>query len=152
MRIANPIYREVIVRVLGQSAERAMDVEPRSFVRADGALDFGKVLDAFADFWRANGDILGCCPAGPSFPGFRSGLHSVDAGNGIEVLISQRPVHHVLHVGALHESAPRELKGQIQEVGIGHAPVPALHVLPAVREEERHERLPVQGAFQREDQ
>jgi hypothetical protein len=56
--IANPIYREVIVRVLGARAADAVTAEPRSFVLPDGRLDFAKVLAEFAAFWRANGEIL----------------------------------------------------------------------------------------------
>ncbi|HZN70216.1 MAG TPA: AAA family ATPase [Micromonosporaceae bacterium] len=58
IRIANPIYREVIVRVLGTSAEVNVLAEPRSFVSADGRLDIDRLLREFADFWRENGDIL----------------------------------------------------------------------------------------------
>jgi hypothetical protein len=57
VRIANPIYREVIVRVLGESTEAVVFADPRSFVR-DGRLDFGKLLGEFADFWREHGEIL----------------------------------------------------------------------------------------------
>jgi hypothetical protein len=58
IRVANPIYREVIVRVLGTSAEVNVLAEPRSFVTADGRLDFDRLLREFADFWRENGEIL----------------------------------------------------------------------------------------------
>jgi len=58
VRIANPIYREVIVRVLGQVAERAMTVEPRSFVLPDGTLDLRRVLSEFTSFWMENSEIL----------------------------------------------------------------------------------------------
>jgi hypothetical protein len=57
-RVANPIYREVIVRVLGSDTEELITAEPRSFVTADGRLDFDRLLHEFADFWRENGDIL----------------------------------------------------------------------------------------------
>jgi hypothetical protein len=36
IRIANPIYREVIVRVLGTVTEESVTAEPRSFVLPDG--------------------------------------------------------------------------------------------------------------------
>ena len=58
VRIANPIYREIIVRVLALRAERSVTVEPRSFVRPDGSLDLRRVLEEFAEFWRENGEIL----------------------------------------------------------------------------------------------
>jgi hypothetical protein len=56
--IANPIYREVIVRVLAEQASDAITVEPRSFLLPDGRLDFGKLLAEFAVFWREHGEIL----------------------------------------------------------------------------------------------
>lgn len=57
-RVANPIYREVIVRVLGSVTEEQITANPRSFVTADGRLDFDRLLREFADFWRENGEIL----------------------------------------------------------------------------------------------
>ncbi len=57
--VANPIYREVMVRVLAAMAEDALPVAPtRSFVLPDGRLDMERVLREFADFWREHGDIL----------------------------------------------------------------------------------------------
>ncbi|MCB9540634.1 MAG: ATP-binding protein [Myxococcales bacterium] len=58
LRIANPIYREVIVRVLASSAERAVLVEPRAFVRPDGTLDIEGLLHAFVAFWVEHGEVL----------------------------------------------------------------------------------------------
>jgi hypothetical protein len=53
--IANPIYREVIVRVLGGCARGLVLADPRSFVLSDGRLDFRMVLDEFAAWWRQYG-------------------------------------------------------------------------------------------------
>jgi hypothetical protein len=58
VRVANPIYREVIARVLCGAAEGNIAVEPRSFVGPDGRLDMARVLAEFADFWRLHGDVL----------------------------------------------------------------------------------------------
>jgi hypothetical protein len=58
IRIANPIYREVIVRVLVSPVEGKVLAEPRSFVLPDGRLDFGRILREFADFWREHGEVL----------------------------------------------------------------------------------------------
>ncbi|XXY54388.1 AAA family ATPase [Sorangium sp. So ce269] len=58
LRIANPIYREVIVRVLASPAEDAISVEPRAFVRSDGRLDVERLLREFAAFWREHGALL----------------------------------------------------------------------------------------------
>jgi hypothetical protein len=57
-RIANPIYREVIVRVLGESTEDMVFADPRSFVLVDGRLDFRMLLEEFAEFWCQHGEIL----------------------------------------------------------------------------------------------
>lgn len=51
VRVANPIYREVIVRVLSQSVQESVTADPRSFVRADGGFDFHMVLAEFADWY-----------------------------------------------------------------------------------------------------
>jgi hypothetical protein len=56
--VANPIYREVIARVLSARAEDAITVKPRSYLLPDGRLDFRKVLEEFTAFWRAHGDVL----------------------------------------------------------------------------------------------
>jgi hypothetical protein len=58
LAIANPIYNEVIIRVLNAYARDSVTVEPRSFLLADGRLDFGKVLAEFASFWRERGEML----------------------------------------------------------------------------------------------
>lgn len=58
LRIANPIYREVIVRVLSTAAEVRVTDEPRSFVLPDGTLDFDRVLRDFAAWWREHGEFL----------------------------------------------------------------------------------------------
>jgi hypothetical protein len=58
LRVANPIYREVIVRVLSSLAEDSVTVEPKSFVRPDGHLDLKKLLLEFAAFWREHGEVL----------------------------------------------------------------------------------------------
>jgi AAA domain len=56
--IANPIYREVIVRVLGSRTEDAVLDDPHSFVLPDGRLDFRRLLEEFAAFWRQHSEVL----------------------------------------------------------------------------------------------
>jgi len=56
--VANPIYREVIARVLAAGVESNITAKPSGFLLSDGRLDFRKVLEEFADFWRQHGDIL----------------------------------------------------------------------------------------------
>jgi len=57
-QIANPIYREVIARVLTTGVEVNVLADPRTFVLPDGRLDFQRLLHEFADFWREHGEIL----------------------------------------------------------------------------------------------
>ena len=57
--IANPIYREVIARVLAAAVEGDLRVQAARFVkRADGCLDMAEIMAAFCDFWREHGEIL----------------------------------------------------------------------------------------------
>lgn len=58
LQIANPIYREIIFRVLASGAERAVPVDLRCVVGEDGRLDIGRLLDGFADFWSEHGEVL----------------------------------------------------------------------------------------------
>jgi hypothetical protein len=58
LRIANPIYHEVIARVVAANVEANVVVDPRAFVLPDGRLDFGMLLREFAGFWRENADVL----------------------------------------------------------------------------------------------
>jgi hypothetical protein len=58
LRVANPIYREIIARVLASPVEGNVIVDPRSFVLDDGRLDFRKLLDEFAAFWIEHGEVL----------------------------------------------------------------------------------------------
>jgi hypothetical protein len=62
VRIANPVYREVIVRVLGAGLDEIIDVHPHRFALPDGRLDFPKILDAFAEFWAEHEEILDGIP------------------------------------------------------------------------------------------
>ncbi|WP_218026722.1 ATP-binding protein [Nocardia inohanensis] len=58
VRIANPIYKEVILRILGSGIERIITADPHSFRHPDGRLDFPRLLTEFAAFWKLNGEIL----------------------------------------------------------------------------------------------
>ncbi len=57
-KIANPIYKEVIVRVLSREAEARVVTDPRTFVRADGTLDMERMLHEFSLFWKEQGAAL----------------------------------------------------------------------------------------------
>ncbi|NBE96987.1 UTRA domain-containing protein [Nonomuraea sp. KC401] len=58
LEIANPIYREVLLRVLGHRTERFVKADPRSFVRPDGRFDLARLLQEFVVFWREHGAVL----------------------------------------------------------------------------------------------
>ncbi|WP_344457098.1 AAA family ATPase [Actinocorallia aurantiaca] len=58
IQIANPIYQEVIARVLTGHVESNINVDPRSFITPQGHLNFHKLLEEFLGFWRLNGEIL----------------------------------------------------------------------------------------------
>jgi hypothetical protein len=56
--IANPIYREVLPRVLANSAQDSLPHITPSWLKANGSLDSAKLLDAFLAFWRQHGQPL----------------------------------------------------------------------------------------------
>ncbi len=58
LRIANPIYQEVIARVLSNPVQESVTADPRSFIRADGTFDMDVLLREFAAFWVEHGDAL----------------------------------------------------------------------------------------------
>lgn len=58
VRIANPIYHEVIARVLTANAEATVTADPRAFVLPDGRFDMGLLLREFAAFWREHAEVL----------------------------------------------------------------------------------------------
>jgi len=59
IRVANPIYREIIARVLSSGAEGMVPFEDnRAFVGADGRLDTDMLLREFIGFWIEHGEWL----------------------------------------------------------------------------------------------
>ena len=57
--IANPIYKEIIPRVLSSNAQDSIALEYAPVWRTpDGKLDANKLLDAFLAFWREHGQPL----------------------------------------------------------------------------------------------
>ncbi|WP_433513974.1 AAA family ATPase [Nonomuraea sp. CA-143628] len=57
-QVANPIYREVILRVLGDLTEQNIHADPHSFVLPDGRFDLPRLLEEFVVFWREHGEVL----------------------------------------------------------------------------------------------
>jgi len=58
VRVANPIYREIIARDLAGAIAEQVTESPSRFVLPDGRLDFPALLDAFIDFWLENGEFM----------------------------------------------------------------------------------------------
>ncbi|MGI5274339.1 AAA family ATPase [Nonomuraea sp. CA-218870] len=58
LKVANPIYREVILRVLGDPAEQYMMADPHGFVMRDGRFDMERLLREFVVFWRQHGEVI----------------------------------------------------------------------------------------------
>jgi hypothetical protein len=58
VRIANPIYHEVIARVLTANVEASVIADPRAFVLPDGRFDVDLLLREFAAFWREHAEVL----------------------------------------------------------------------------------------------
>nr|WP_311132349.1 AAA family ATPase [Nonomuraea gerenzanensis]SBO95076.1 hypothetical protein BN4615_P4592 [Nonomuraea gerenzanensis] len=57
-QVANPIYQELILRVLGDLTEQNIHADPHSFVLPDGRFDLPRLLREFVVFWREHGEIL----------------------------------------------------------------------------------------------
>jgi hypothetical protein len=55
VRVANPIYKEVIARVLTAGIQRSITDQPHDFLLPDGRLDMGKLIHGFVAFWKAFG-------------------------------------------------------------------------------------------------
>ncbi|HEX4948989.1 MAG TPA: ATP-binding protein [Blastocatellia bacterium] len=56
LTIANPIYQEVIPRILAGSAQDTIVQEAKWYVLADGRLDMNKLLTAFQQFFREHSE------------------------------------------------------------------------------------------------
>jgi hypothetical protein len=56
--VANPIYREVIPRVLVGGTQDSLPRIAPSWLTADGVLDSDRLLDAFLSFWKQHGEPL----------------------------------------------------------------------------------------------
>ena len=61
--VANPIYREVVARVLASGTRDSLPQIAPTWLKPDGRLDSARLLDAFLAFWRAHGEaLLGTAP------------------------------------------------------------------------------------------
>jgi hypothetical protein len=57
LRIANPIYQEIIPRILGQNYQDNIPSPEFAWRKSDGALDMPALLKEFQRFWWRHGDI-----------------------------------------------------------------------------------------------
>jgi type II secretory pathway predicted ATPase ExeA len=55
--ISNPIYREVLPRALCHIQQLQIRNEPAWYVRSDGSLDMGKLMNGWQVFWREDGHL-----------------------------------------------------------------------------------------------
>lgn len=61
--IANPIYREVLVRVLTTTPRASLPRIPAAWLTTEGRIDMRLLLDNFLAFWRQHGQaLLGSAP------------------------------------------------------------------------------------------
>ncbi len=58
LRVANPIYTEVVARVLSLGIQHTVTADPRSFVLPDGRFDMQVLLTEFRAFWVEHGSIM----------------------------------------------------------------------------------------------
>jgi hypothetical protein len=60
VRVANPIYAEVIARTLTASLQPvvAATLRPEDFLAADGRIDMAKVIAGFAGYWTEHGEVV----------------------------------------------------------------------------------------------
>jgi hypothetical protein len=56
--VANPIYREVIIRDLASGPRASLPQISPTWLDADGQLDPPALADAFLEFWRQHGDAM----------------------------------------------------------------------------------------------
>ena len=61
--IANPIYREVIPRVLAGGPRDSLPIIQPMWLKPDGSLDVNRLLETFLAFWKQHGQpLLGSAP------------------------------------------------------------------------------------------
>ncbi len=106
--IANPIYHEVLPRVLAGGARDSLPHISPAWLKPDGSLDPDKLLDAFLAFWRQHGQpLLGSVHYHEIAPHLvlMAFLHRVVNGNGAldrEYAIGSRRMDLCLRYGGPH--------------------------------------------------
>jgi hypothetical protein len=68
-RVANPIYKEVILRALTHDQQHQITHETEWYVQSDGLFDMAKLMTKWQEFWREDGHLaaegFGYREAGP---------------------------------------------------------------------------------------
>jgi hypothetical protein len=85
LTIANPIYREVLPRILATTAIASLPRIAPTWLSADGRLNRDRLLDAFLAFWRQHGEpLLATAPYAEIAPHLvlMAFLHRVVTGGG----------------------------------------------------------------------
>ena len=85
IEVANPIYREIIVRSLTSTTRASIPRLAPSWLDPDGRIDFDRLLEAFVAFWRRHGEaLLGSSPYNEAAPHLvlMAFLHRVVNGGG----------------------------------------------------------------------
>lgn len=87
LEVANPIYREIIVRELSFTRRASLPHIPTTWLTPDGQLDESALLRSFLDFWRQHGEpLLASAPYHEIAPHLvlMAFLHRVVNGGSIE--------------------------------------------------------------------
>jgi hypothetical protein len=87
VEVANPIYREIIVRTLASGPSYSLPKIPTSWLTPDGQLDEDALLRTFLEFWRQHGEpLLATAPYHEIAPHLvlMAFLHRVVNGGSIE--------------------------------------------------------------------
>ena len=58
LEVANPLYREILVRVLASGTRDTLPPMQPTWLRPDGRLDLERLRDSFLAFWRQHGEAL----------------------------------------------------------------------------------------------
>ncbi|ETR67566.1 MAG: hypothetical protein OMM_05071 [Candidatus Magnetoglobus multicellularis str. Araruama] len=58
LEIANPIYREIIIRELTSVTEQFIAQKPAWYIKADGRLDIEKLLSAYINFYKEHSELV----------------------------------------------------------------------------------------------
>lgn len=85
LTVANPIYREVLPRVLAGTAIASLPQIAPTWLTPEGRLDGARLLEAFLSFWRQHGEpLLGAAPYAQIAPHLvlMAFLHRVVNGGG----------------------------------------------------------------------